>query len=405
MGVTQKVLMLHWGQDWLRGSERCILDLAGALPSYDFSPVVLANSPVLRAEARRLGVEALDLLPGFEFSHDAFLPSKSSVGALRSLVQRLHVALIHVNEDRLVKSALFAAAGKRIPVICQLHNIPSWTSRHWSLLHQASLAVGPTRAAVAGLLSDGMPAENVTVIYNGVSPGRVRSAAHRADSGGIRCLTVGSLIERKGVDTILRAIALNRRDGLKLALTIVGDGPERAALNQLAADLGIAECVHFVGECADVAKHYASAQIMVCASRFESFNLTIAEAAMAGIPAVASRIPPHEEVVVDQFTGRLFPVDDPVALSQAILSLATDPFLRNALGSNAMERAQSLFSLDRHVAQFADAYSAQISLARSRRRPSLPCFPASYRVWAASALSKRLRGYSTGAPQGPSRCE
>jgi len=107
------ILFVHSGRDWIRGSERCLLDLVGGLDRARFAPVVWCDSEVLAAEARALGA-AVEVRRGGWRSGDALLPSRSDVGLAREVMRRHSARLVHVNDDMPLKSVLAAARSARV---------------------------------------------------------------------------------------------------------------------------------------------------------------------------------------------------------------------------------------------------------------------------------------------------
>ncbi len=139
------------------------------------------------------------------------------------------------------------------------------------------------------------------------------AGATRPRSSPPMLLTVSRLEPHKNQATVLRAAALL---GRPVQVRLIGRGPERAALESLASALGVACRVETDADDAAVADAYREAAVAVCPSRFEGFGLTPIEAVAAGVPVVASDIPPHRE-----FVGRaasLVSPDDDAAWAAAI---------------------------------------------------------------------------------------
>ncbi len=113
-------------------------------------------------------------------------------------------------------------------------------------------------------------------------------------------LSVGHLEPRKNHITLLRAFA-RLAGSWKGSLVLAGTGPMEGRLRSIANDLGIASRVVFKGRISDceLAGLYSSCACLVCPSVYEGFGMTILEGLEAGVPVIASRIPPHEEVAGD----------------------------------------------------------------------------------------------------------
>ena len=133
-------------------------------------------------------------------------------------------------------------------------------------------------------------------------------------------LTVSRLRPHKNQALVLRAAAAL---GRSVQVRLIGRGPEEAALEVLARQLGVRCRVETTADDAAVTRAYREASVAVCPSRFEGFGLTPIEAVASGIPVVASDIPPHREFVGG--AARLFPPDDPAALAAAITAALDAP--------------------------------------------------------------------------------
>jgi glycosyltransferase involved in cell wall biosynthesis len=128
-------------------------------------------------------------------------------------------------------------------------------------------------------------------------------------------------------------------------LLVLGEGPERPALETLASSLGVRDRLQLPGRVGDVAALYRRASVVVHPARWEGFGLAMLEAMLAGKPVVAARAGSAPELVADDRTGLLVPVDDADALAGAIVSLLADRERAEAMGRAGLERARSEFSV------------------------------------------------------------
>jgi L-malate glycosyltransferase len=392
--MTPILFVHHAGINWIRGSTRCLLDLLTYIDRRRFEPVVLCNQPVILDAVRALDVvahQARDWL-----SPHPFRPDRRWLGDVNTLIDRHGIRLIHSDEFTQASVLMPAARRARIPLLSQLHQVPTADERLWSLLHQVDLAVGTTRACVTGLLADGFPSDRAIVIYNGVDPVRLSqgdATRLRTDLGipsdAVVVTLVGSLIHRKAVDVALRAVA-RLRTLADVRLLVAGSGPERASLETLAASLGVQHRTMFLGECAQPGAVLRDAtDVLVAPSRDESFGLTLAEAGLFGVPAVASNIPAHQEVIGEN-TGLLFPVEDADAMAAAIDRIASDHELRQRLGQAARQRVMSMFLIDRYVRDFEATYAALLARPSGEFGWRSVRWPRVYNEWLRSAVGRRL---------------
>jgi L-malate glycosyltransferase len=390
------ILFAHWGQDWIRGSERCLLDLVAHLDRARYTPVLLCNSQVLGTAARALDVPVL--CDERYRPRDSFLPDWRLAAEARQILRRHRIQLVHVNNIDLVKWLLPAGRTARIPMVAHIHLPSPRIERSYTWAHQVARVVAVSRSVAEGFLEDGLDPERVQVIYNAVDP-------ERLNSGDASCLrrqlgigpdetvivAVASLIERKGYDLLLAAFMRVRRVRPGTRLVIVGDGPDRGALESLAADLGVLDAVRFLGERQDAGAILRDvADIAVSTARHETFGLSLIEAALFALPVAASDIAPHREAVVDGETGLLAALD-PEAIAAILTRLVDDPHLRRRLGEAGRERVSRDFLIGRYVQEFQDAYDDL--LRRPRRMYGWWggwTWPTAYSQWIKSAIRRRL---------------
>jgi glycosyltransferase involved in cell wall biosynthesis len=179
-------------------------------------------------------------------------------------------------------------------------------------------------------------------------------------------LAVGRLNVQKGFDLLLEAFAESGvwRDDWRLV--IVGEGPERNALEKIAEDLRIASHVELPGEQSSADDWYQRCGIFVLSSRYEGFPNVLLEAMANGCPAIAFDCPSGPRDILDPSgDGLLLPAEDGTALAAAIARLCTDSALRNKLG-DAARSVQKRFSQDSIVACWEQLFAEFAS----RRQPN-----------------------------------
>ncbi|GIK30109.1 MAG: glycosyltransferase [Anaerolineae bacterium] len=164
--------------------------------------------------------------------------------------------------------------------------------------------------------------------------------------------TLSRLVAIKGIDTAIRAVA--GVPGVHLAAA--GDGPERDALVNLAAELNVSDRVHVLGWRSPAAPVLAGLDGLLAPSQREGFGLSVLEAMQQGIPVIASSAGAHPETVVDGYTGLLVPAGDADALRRAVESLAGSVSLRQAMGEAGRARVEREFTADRMADQTLALY-------------------------------------------------
>jgi N-acetyl-alpha-D-glucosaminyl L-malate synthase BshA len=157
----------------------------------------------------------------------------------------------------------------------------------------------------------------------------------------------------KRVEDVVRVFA-RVRAARPVRLRLVGEGPTREAVLALAASLGVAADVEWLGEREDLPALLAGAAAFLLPSASESFGLAALEALACGVPVVASRVGGLPEVVTDGEVGFLHEAGDVEAMAASVGRLADDPALRVRLGAAARARAETRFPVEPAV----DAYEA-----------------------------------------------
>lgn len=199
------------------------------------------------------------------------------------------------------------------------------------------------------------PEARVHWIYHGVDRARFDGSGRRRDPEPL-LVCVGRLAPTKGFDLAVRALGELRRRGLTPRLVFVGDGPERARLEALAAAGGVTAQIEFRGWMAqtELLPLYRRAWLLVAPSRVlanghrDGIPNVIVEALAMGLPCVGTRAAGLEEAVTPGETGELVAPEDPVALADALALLLADPSAIDRLSANALGRVEGTFDADRN---------------------------------------------------------
>ncbi|PSQ60749.1 MAG: glycosyltransferase family 1 protein [Bacteroidetes bacterium QH_10_64_19] len=231
-----------------------------------------------------------------------------------------------------------------------------------TLLHQVD-AFLPVSHYTAGLLHErGVPPSRTHVVPNGTDPTRFRPhdgtqlRQHLDLTAQPLLLTVGRLVRRKGIDTVLRALPTIIQTCPDVAYVIAGTGPDRPRLERLAACLGVRDRLCFVGDIGHdrLPLYYSAADLFVMPARqdppdVEGFGLVFLEANACGTPVVGAATGGIPEAIRDGETGLLVPPDAPGVLADAARRLLANPGLANTLGQQGRERVLNDANWD-HVA-------------------------------------------------------
>ncbi len=246
--------------------------------------------------------------------------------------------------------------------------VDSWKSG-WQLWLDRRL-IGRTDAllanseSVAAFYADqGVPRSLISVIPNAVvappAPTTTRAqllAELQLPPDSKLIGVIGRLAKQKRVDDLLWGMQVLRQADPAARMLVIGDGPERAFLEQHARDVEVSDFVRFLGHRDDAASLMHSLDVFWLGSGFEGMSNSLMEAMSCGIPVIATDIPPNRELIVHGVHGYLAKVGDGVAFAQYSARLFRDPALRTELADAARLRMETEFGtrqmIDRHLAVY-----------------------------------------------------
>lgn len=283
-------------------------------------------------------------------------------------------------------AALQAArsVSERVPVVQTFHALGSVKRRHQGdrdtsprgrvqteagLGRSVDLVVATCSDEVTELLRLGVPEQRITVVPCGVDVEHFAPPPRTfVPAGGERphLLSIGRLVERKGVDTVIQALVDLPDVELRIAGGPTPDGladdPEVQRLSALARTLGVADRVTFLGSLdhEDVPQEIRSAAVVVATPWYEPFGIVPLEAAACGTPVVGSAVGGLLDSVDDGTTGLLVPPRDPRALAGAVAELLRDPVRRRRMGVAARRRAVELYGWDTVARETHRAYTSVV---------------------------------------------
>jgi len=336
------------------GAQTVLLRLLRGLDRERFRPAVAClfnGQGSVAQQIRALGIEVFD----------AQMRGKTDLGAMVRLyrhIRRLRPTILHAHlfHANLPARVLGRLAGVPI-VICTEHTMamePPWRYR----LNRWTVGLADRVVAISANVRDfcrtriGLPEEKLVLIPNGVelpelplpAPWEARAALGLPPDG----LVIGAISRLdpvKGIDVLLEALPQVE----EAALVVIGDGPQRAALEALAARLGVSHRVSWAGFQQDAVRLLPACDLFVQPSLYEGLPTTVMEAMAAGLPVVATAVGGTPEVVADGVTGLLVPPCDPAALARAITALLRDPEQRRTMGQAGRERVAQHFSAVRMI--------------------------------------------------------
>jgi glycosyltransferase involved in cell wall biosynthesis len=177
---------------------------------------------------------------------------------------------------------------------------------------------------------------------------------------------VGVLRPQKAISVLVHAAALLRDQWPDAQVLVVGDGPERASLEQLTNELGVQGVVRFVGHRSDVSDLLSVLDVAVSCSDFEGSPLAVMEYMEASLPVVATAVGGVPDLIESGLNGLLVPPRDPQRLADAIAELLRDPQRARAMGAHGRERRLNEFDIDVLVHRLEDLYCELVAEHDSR---------------------------------------
>ena len=352
----------------LHGAGRCMIDWSRGLLArgVEVTPVILRAGPALRAVTEREG------LP-FVFLQRSTLDPRT-LSDFVSLVRRRRIQVLHLQAHGCSTFGRLAARLTHRASIVHVHadyrSSPKgypWYVRaaDRALARHTTRAISVSEHLVPFLVEDqGFRREQVEVWLNPVDLRRFTppNASQRADARAALGLdmsarvvvAVGRLDRLKGIDVLLDAWRTVSARDASAVLLLVGDGPERAALERLARSHGLGS-VRFLGHRSDVRPTLWASDLAAMPSRLEAMGIAALEALACGLPVVASRVGGIPETVRDGQNGLLVPPEDAAALAAAIGLLLSDDARRRSLVAGAVKLVEP-YGLDRFVAKLEAKY-------------------------------------------------
>jgi glycosyltransferase involved in cell wall biosynthesis len=282
--------------------------------------------------------------------------------ALRVRRETRNADLVHTH---LVHADVYGALGAR-RLVSTKHNDDPFRAGAFRFVERALARRASRVIAITGALARfqlervGLPADKVEVIHYGLDELPAAWGSNPADDvqpDARVLLAVCRLEPQKGLDIAVRALPGIRARHPKAELVVLGEGAQRAELEQLAKNLHVP--VHLLGRVPDVAAWLRRADLLVHPARWEGFGLALLEAMLASNPVVATNVSSIPEIVADGETGLLVGPNDAAALAAAVTRVLDDP---GSFGELGRRRAESEFSVarmtDRTLALYERAASA-----------------------------------------------
>lgn len=361
------------------GAARHVLDLAAGLLGRNHD-VCLVYSP---DRAETWCHEAIQAMPALK---TRTLPMRRAVGAddlrltleLRGLIDEMGpFDILHGHSSKAGALLRLAAIGKATPCIYTPHAFITlnpdlgfaerfaYRTAEWLLSHLAKTIICVSEPEFEHARSMGIEAGRLSMIHNGIQPLEpvdrdVMRDELRLASDEVCIGFVGRLSAQKSVHRLIRSFAMALHDDISLRLVIVGDGPNRTELEELARILGIGPQVTFAGS-RNGAAAMAAFDIFVLPSRYEAFPYVLLEAAARGLPIVMTETGGAHSVVRHEENGFVVPQSQIDFLAARVGQLAGDRQLMQQMSASSQAIAGE-FTVDNMVDRTLQVYADALAL-------------------------------------------
>lgn len=335
------------------GLERVTTDLAIAQKAagHQVSVFSINTTSGLKPELIDAGIEVIE-------GHKRTSLDRKVLGTLRHWIKSQHIDVVHAHNFVPNYHAAFALIGLRHrPVqICTCHDMGMRLSNRklrwlfkWSLTRTAEVAMvgkqvfdrylsmGLVSPAHARPVLNGIPVAKFSFSNEQRNQARAALGLNQTDPV-IGC--VGRLVSLKNHQRMIEIMPALLRRHPDLKLIIIGDGDRRQALTDLVSQLGLKHNVILAGQRSNVSTLLPALDVFALPSQTEGVSIALLEACATGLAVIATRVGGNPEIIEDQVTGLLIPVDDNDALETALNQLISSPKKRSELGTNAMQWAQ-----------------------------------------------------------------
>jgi len=331
------IIVLYFPPKWIGGTEIATYDLAEHLArrGHEIHIITSLDKGQLKESYER----------GF-YIHRVFKPKIKNIGILifwinaLKILQEIDADIVHAQSLGNAIPAVIYKKIKKIPYTVWGQgldvNMPGWfikkTAKTCLANADAIIALSDNMKNTMQLMSD----REVVVIPNGIDLTKYDEGQRKQRTHRKTIIYVGRLHAVKGVQYLLEAMSAVHRKVPQAELVIVGDGNERAALETLTDQLGIRECVKFVGMVPheQVTDWMYNADIFVLPSISEGFPLVVLEAMACGLPVVATRVGVLPEIIEDGTNGFVVDAKSPYEIADKLLTIMQSDELYEKMSVN-----------------------------------------------------------------------
>lgn len=366
--LVMRILHIEWSDDMGGQEKRVLSEAAGLSARGHYVAIVCREHAKIRNEATKKGIDV----------HTLPLRKPYDILSITRLAKFLKtegfdVVNTHSGIDSWIGGLAARLAGVPVLVRTRHLNIPLKRNILNFIHYLPDMYITSGENMQRTLVEQcSFPAERVISIPTGVPPEffDVKKDAGMKKKYGLReeeivITNVGILRKVKGHEITLQAVRPVVDKFPQARFLLVGDGPRRKLLQQMADNMGIAEYVRFTGHVANIYEIYSFADVAILSSWSEGVPQSILQAMAFGVPVVATKVGGVPEVVMSGKTGILVSPGEYAELAGGILRLLTEPSLASVLAGNAGRLVRERHSLGHMLDKTEDLY---IKLLREKKK-------------------------------------
>ena len=358
-----KVLLVDLETEWRGGQNQALLLLKGLRARGHDAELVTAKNSALGERATAEGVTAHCVERG--------LMRVPAASRLRRLFRHGRYDIVHANEAHALTAAWLAlrkqGSGPPKLVVSRRVGYPIGKGPLAQARYRAAARiVAISKWAAERVIRSGIPAEKVTIVYEGVELPALPDVKQRKEARArfgiagdeplLGC--IGVLSPDKGQEWLIRAMPAILGEFPKAKLILAGDGPCRGRLESLTQELKLNNVVIFAGFVKEVENVYAALDVFLLPSMFEALSNALMSAMAYGVPSIAFNCGGPAEIIEDEKSGLLVPEKDPQAIASAVKRILSEPELAARFRQAGPARNEGDFSADKMVEAMLRVYES-----------------------------------------------
>lgn len=351
-------LLVDLGRDYRGGQHQALLLLQGLRERGHAPELIAVRDSPLAARARESGAPV--------HAADPKRRRFSAMLQIRELARDRRIDLVHANEPHALSSAWLARAHRAVPIVISRRIALPLSQNSFSLARYRAAArvVAVSRFVEQSVMQSGIPADRISVIYDGVQIPPEISETQRESARdrlgiprGAKCIgNVAAFVPEKGHALLLDAFAKLRAQFPECLLLLRGEGPELPKLQSLSRQLSVSDAVKFLPSSVEIETLFAAADIFAFPSHAEPLGSALLAAMAHALPSVAIACGGVPEAAHDEENALLVSGLDSGAFASALARLLSHPEQASLLGEAARETIHARFSSDRMVEETLRLY-------------------------------------------------